>query len=242
MRYRCTQCGRTFTPLTGTPQAYSKRQALWPRHAHCISKSLSLRRTAAELGIHLSTAFRWRHRVLQGWLARPRPPLTGVVELVGSFYPDCRKGERHLARPPRQRAALFPLSASSRIYLVLLRDRNGAGLALSLGPGPPGLGRLSAYLKPLLGKACALHTGTHAWFRLFTKCLKLPHLRGHVGARVEDVDPELGVAGPAHIRLRRWLKGFYGVNVRYLDHYLAWFDIRDGMTGEASSTIDRRVA
>jgi hypothetical protein len=124
----------------------------------------------------------------------------------------------------------------------LLRDRNGAGLALSLGPGPPGLGRLSAYLKPLLGEACALHTGTHAWFRLFTKCLKLPHLRGHVGARVEDVDPELGVAGPAHIRLRRWLKGFYGVNVRYLDRYLAWFDIRDGIAGEASSTIDRRVA
>ncbi|HHW13625.1 MAG TPA: IS1 family transposase [Firmicutes bacterium] len=70
-RYRCKDWGRTFNSLTGTLQAYSKRLAEWEAFALCMAERLTIRGTAQRLGLHPSTVFRWRHRVLEALARQP---------------------------------------------------------------------------------------------------------------------------------------------------------------------------
>lgn len=63
-RYQCKKCGKNFRSTTNTSIAGLHKKQLVERYIQCMQKSLSLRKTARELGISLSTAFRWRHKLL----------------------------------------------------------------------------------------------------------------------------------------------------------------------------------
>lgn len=62
-RYRCRDCGRTFSTFTGTPLHYLKRPELWRWFLWCHDGRLTVRAAGAALGVHKDTALRWRHRV-----------------------------------------------------------------------------------------------------------------------------------------------------------------------------------
>lgn len=81
-RYRCRSCGRTFTALTATPLARLKYRDKWAELGWCLWEGLSVRQSARLLGVHPSTAFRWRHRFLSALRANEKPRLTGVSELT----------------------------------------------------------------------------------------------------------------------------------------------------------------
>ena len=152
-RYRCTGCRRTFSDLTGTPAAYIKKLELWPAYGRGMEEAESLRAAARRLGIHPSTAFRWRHRLLEGLRARDREALSGWIEccLLGGYaesHKGCRRG---LDRPPRTHAVVRPWSVfphpgargvlvaadrQGRVVTGLVRQRvpRAADLERILGP------------------------------------------------------------------------------------------------------------
>lgn len=66
-RFRCRKCLRTFSDLTGTPLAYTKRLATWIPFARAIRWSRPVRKVAAELGLNPQTVLRWRHRILAAY-------------------------------------------------------------------------------------------------------------------------------------------------------------------------------
>jgi hypothetical protein len=72
-RYRCAHCERTFGETTGTPLAYLKKRDRWDAFLECIRKKMTVRRTAAAIGVHRDTAFRWRHRYLDAVRAKSPP-------------------------------------------------------------------------------------------------------------------------------------------------------------------------
>ncbi|MGE5553997.1 MAG: transposase [Betaproteobacteria bacterium] len=138
-RYRCRGCGRTFTPMTGTPQAYSKHQEKWEELGRCLAEMLTVRQTAERLRIAPSTAFRWRHRVLAALAGEPRPVLRGIVGVVEAYYPECHKGERKLPRLARRREMDYTfLLRREAVCVILARDREGRGL---VEPGCRGVPR-----------------------------------------------------------------------------------------------------
>ena len=64
-RYRCKDCGRTFSAtsesiLSGTHKSLST----WERYIECMLDGLSIRKSAEECGISLQTSFVWRHKIL----------------------------------------------------------------------------------------------------------------------------------------------------------------------------------
>jgi transposase-like protein len=63
-RYKCRDCRRTFTGLTGTPLERLRRRDPWLDYAQSLADGVSLRKAAKRCGIVLDTALRW-----------PRPPL-----------------------------------------------------------------------------------------------------------------------------------------------------------------------
>lgn len=93
-RYRCRKCRRTFSDLTGTPAAYSKKLLLWPAYVRCMAHGMSVRESAAHVGIHRTTSFRWRHAVLNGVRTQSRVALRGWVEVVWTQMAHSTKGQR----------------------------------------------------------------------------------------------------------------------------------------------------
>ena len=66
-RFRCHGCLRTFSDLTGTPLAYTKRLATWVSFAEATGRSRPVRQVARELGLNPQTVLRWRHRLLAAY-------------------------------------------------------------------------------------------------------------------------------------------------------------------------------
>ena len=61
-RYRCRHCGRTCNALTNTPLAHLRLRGKWLPFLECALRSMTVRGSAATVGIHRNTSFRWRHR------------------------------------------------------------------------------------------------------------------------------------------------------------------------------------
>lgn len=224
-RYRCLHCGRTFSDLTGTPMAYSKRVHLWPEHWDCVSEPLTVRAVAARLGIHRDTAWRWRHRVLAALKRSERAVLLwGLVEVGEAWFLHSEKGSRTLRRPPytRPRPSVAWSLDRPRVSVMLARDERGGSLSELIGAHRARADDVRDLLLPrcapgvvlasLDGPASAYRTAItgleQRWTRTGTALLR--HPRARFGARV--------------FRIRRWLRPFRGVATRYLVRYLTWHD------------------
>jgi transposase-like protein len=101
-RYRCLGCRRTFSDLTGTPAAYSKRLPLWEPYSRSLAEGLSVRRAAQRVGIHPATAFRWRHALLDELRRQDVDRLIDWIELDSLWFRYSEKGRRvtRRAQPP----------------------------------------------------------------------------------------------------------------------------------------------
>lgn len=85
-RYKCKEkrCGKTFNALTGTPLARLRYRERWQTNLDCMSDALPIWRVAEELGVAVSTAFRWRHRFLKAPTQSKVSEVAGVIE-AGRF-------------------------------------------------------------------------------------------------------------------------------------------------------------
>jgi hypothetical protein len=242
-RYRCRTCRRTFSSLTGTAAAYTKKLPLWPAYVSCMASSLTIRRSAARVGIAPSTAFRWRHRVLAAVLsADSATHLSGWIELDETGFAYSEKGRRNRNIPPRSRGVGDDLRTrwtSPRVSVPVAYDRSGATMACVV-PGdhtrfePLREQLLHRIDKPAtvlitdgpMSRYCA--TG----IRRTLPCYVVPRY-GY-----DRAQPRLHHTDSVRSFLERlvaWLLPFRGVATRYLDHYLAWHrvidDLKDHVTG-----------
>ena len=64
-RYRCKDCGKTFTEYTKTVFFSTKKDYdTWFMYIDLMMTGLPLAKIAPKCGISVLTAFRWRHKVL----------------------------------------------------------------------------------------------------------------------------------------------------------------------------------
>ncbi len=131
-RFKCRGCGASFNALTGTPLARLRQRAKWLLQAAAMDEGLSVRKAAARMGVHRTTAFRWRHR----FLAVPREAkdghLTGVVEADETYVLRSYKGQRHRlladgSRGPHRRGGHAAKRGLSAEQVPILVARNRAG-------------------------------------------------------------------------------------------------------------------
>lgn len=100
-RFFCHTCWRSFSPTTGTAVAYMKKRATWAEHERAMESTSSLRAMAKRLGVHLTTAFRWRHLHLEGLRQAQRPgaPLGNTVGIGEVLIRYSEKGSRTTVGP-----------------------------------------------------------------------------------------------------------------------------------------------
>jgi transposase-like protein len=64
-RMRCKPCGKTFTPLTGTPFLRLRDKGELLAYTGCMSRSETIRSAANGVKLTVDRSFRWRHRFLE---------------------------------------------------------------------------------------------------------------------------------------------------------------------------------
>src|SRR3954465_2534412 len=111
-RYRCKACGKSFNALTGTPLARLRLQERWLEFTRTLSVGDTVRGSAAQCHVALTTAFRWRHRFLKA-VKTTTAPLRGIVEADETYLLDSKRAiGRSIAR--RANAAARPPSGDCR--------------------------------------------------------------------------------------------------------------------------------
>lgn len=229
-RFRCRSCGRTFNPLTGTAMAGLRYRNRWLHQAEAMAAGLSVRKAAACMGVHRTTAFRWRHRFLAVARETKDQHLGGVVEADEAYFLRSFKGQRQQlaahggGRRPRQRGGCGVKRGLSdeQVPVLVARNRTGQMTDQILSSGNKR--GLLAVLPTAIASDAVLCTDGSAMLASAARDLGIEHhalntLRGERkrGAwHVQNVNAH-------HSRLKGWMARFRGVATSYLPNYLGWF-------------------
>jgi transposase-like protein len=222
-RYRCKSCKATFNALTGTALAQLHKRELWAGQAQALADGISLRKVAARLDVHLTTAFRWRHRFLKAPKALKPKVLDGTVEADETYFLYSEKGSRGLTRPARKRGGKASKRGLSdeQVPVLIARDRNKATSDEVLPDRSAE--SISAALMPVIAKTAVLVSDGAPAYCAFASKAKLAHvpLNLSAGERVKGIYHIQNVNN-YDSRLKSWMRRFNGVATKYLDSYLGW--------------------
>ena len=102
-RYKCKDCGKTFSNMTNSLWSYSKKDLdIWVQFVELMIKRKSLRFCAKKLKISVTTAFYWRHKILNGLKADSIPnKLEGDVHINKTLIVENFKGCRNITTTKR---------------------------------------------------------------------------------------------------------------------------------------------
>lgn len=224
-RYRCTGCGKTFNPLTGTPLAGLHHPERWKDQAQALINGETVAHAAERCQVAYTTGFRWRHRFLAALNADKPAALSGIVEADETFILESFKGRRRdLPRASRKRggkAGKRGLSAE-QIPVIVARDRSGATIDAVL----PRLNAASitAVLGQAITRPAELCCDGGAAITAFARRAGLTfHVLPAPGVPQPDA-PELHInnVNAYHGRLKEWMRRFHGVATKNLPSYLSW--------------------
>lgn len=223
-RYRCQSCLKTFNALTGTPMAHLKRRDAWLDYGQALIEGLSVRKAACRAGIHRTTSFRWRHRVLQHPAEENGSELSTLVEADETYFLESFKGQRHLPRPARHRGGHAQKRGLSdeQIPVLVAQDRQGKHYDAVLPRADQHT--LGCLLLQLLAPETILCTDGAAAYRAVAKSEAIAHepLNHAAGTRVKQHVFHIQHVNAYDSRLKQWMSRFHGVATKYLPSYLGW--------------------
>lgn len=237
-RYRCRWgCGRTFSDLTGTSLAYTKRFDSWALAAQCMASGCSVRETASRARLSPATAFRWRHRILttvHG--ATSRGLLSGIIEIHVLHVWESFKGSRPPSRPPRRRALRWVErhDRSRHVAAIIARDRRGGRAGLTLGEvGCVSAGWLARALEGRIVLPATICSPYRQGFARYCRragiANECPGGPRHRSASLSLFHNHGAAAGGRSFSW--WLRRFRGIATKYLQNYLAWHELLEREPG-----------
>ena len=229
-RFRCKDCGKTFTALTGTPFHRLRDKAKLLENAACMADGLSVRKTAARLEISVQKAFRWRHKFLD-FLSKQKPAaLTGVIEADETLFPVSYKGQRKgMPRTSKKRSGKTKDGAGTEKTTVVVAVQRGTQIEFDQVLAQGTAVALTEALRPVLGVDAVLSTDGNASYWTVAKELGVES-----GSFVSAFHGK-GGDGVWHVQsvnrydssLKTWMARFRGVATKYLPNYLGWRRLLD---------------
>lgn len=228
-RYRCKDCGRTFTASTGTLFSHSRRPGLLRQYLNCMNLQMSLRKTARSCGISLPTAFAMRHRILDSLSsANAASRLDGIVEADETFLDLSFKGNHSrnafkLPREAHRRGHTQTQRGHSlhKVCLITAIDRESDTLIRVSNLGVPTAGDLTDTLHATMPAGTTLCTDRNSAYIALAKqeSVNLVQLRG---GRIKHGLFHIQNVNQLHSALKEFLRPFRGVSTKYLPNYMTW--------------------
>jgi transposase-like protein len=226
-RYKCCFCSKTFTELTDTPISNTKYPEKWNDFVKCSIDGLSLRKTAEKLGIHVATAFKWRHKLMGAYISDQK--LTGIAEADETFFLYSEKGSRSVAqrRKPRKRGGKAKSAGISddQIPVIVGKDRDKSLIAGVVGRGRVSAKDIELVLEEHIEKDTTLCSDAHPSFKAFAKANKIKYVQLNIkqGKRVIRKKYHIQNVNNAHSYIKKWMARFNGVATKYLQNYMNWY-------------------
>lgn len=230
-RYKCKDCSKTFNDTTASPMAGTHHPDKWAEYIQCMVEGKTLKESADQLDIHISTAFYWRHKVLNALNAMEDDSLRGIVESDEKFFLESNKGKNQVSkdskRNPRKRGGTASKRGISdeQVCIVVAMDRAGHIVNKTACKGRITAKIYDEAIGNQFSDDAILCTDSAFHYKTFTNNNGLEHkpLNGSKKQHVIDKVYHIQHVNSYHSRLEDWInRKFRGVATKYMDNYLAW--------------------
>lgn len=177
-----------------------------------------MRKSAATVGVHPNTAFRWRHRFLALPSTERAVRLAGIAEADETYFLESQKGKRQgLTRAPSKRG-----TSEEQTAVLICRDKTGNTANSILERADKA--HIGAALKPLLASDAILCTDGAKSLAAVAKEMGIIHrpINLAAGQQVAADFYHVQNVNAYDSRLKEWMRRFRGVATHYLGNYLGW--------------------
>lgn len=224
-RYHCKNCGRTYNDLTNTPLHGTKKLDKWGKFLEYMLEGYSLAKCSKLLKIHVSTAFAWRHKVLNALCRKNNSPLRGIVEIDATYERLSFKGQRSLERKAHKRGkkSTKPGINKEQACILIARDREKKTYCQLASLGRFNNKDVDQLLIPEMNSKITLCTDGETPFLTFCSKHKIAHEVILPEKRVKAGIYHIQNVNSFHSRYKDWHRRFKGTATKYVDNYLRWF-------------------
>ena len=246
-RFKCKDCGRTFSEYTGTWLEGLHKKSLAAPYLSLMIEDYSLDRIRKQLNINKKTAFDWRHKILSSYEQDKGSEFAGIVESDETFFEQSEKGNRHLQRKARKRGGEGKTRGigTNKAAVIVSADRNRS-LKMTLSTmGKITKSDIAESFQQPLPQETILCTDGLVSYKGYAKDNKLKHvvLRADLKQFVKKGGYHIQHVNELHNRLKKWIDGtFWGVSTKYLQNYLNWFYMREKMKNDSITTEKMAIA
>lgn len=247
-RFLCRSCGKTFGATTGTVMHYSKKSIPhWEAYVECFARRDTLRECASRCEISLSSAFNWRHKILEVLSScNSTLVLSGKVQADEKYFPDnfkgnssCRNNMRKVKTkvlsPPhyknlrisghrhsRGKSSSTRGLSRNKICMPCVVDQNGSSFGKAAGRGiVQKMFWDSAFREKFDGGTVLITDRTDASLA-FSKENEIPIFQLESAESRSGRKRNLQRINNFHSRIEKSLKRFVNVGTRYLNEYVCW--------------------
>ena len=245
-RYRCKDCGRTFSAtsesvLSGTHKSLST----WEKYIECMLDGLSIRKSAEECNISLQTSFVWRHKILDA-LSRKvekETSLKGVIEADETFFRVSYKGRRkNMPRPSYHRGTKASKRGLSRqqVCVPCAIDRSNSVLSKVCNLGKISTRELTAFYEGKVQEGAIFCTDSEKSYKGFTSSKEYKLVQIESGKHKKGIY-HINHINAYHNNLKQFIYRFRGVATKYLNNYLVWNNCLKMGVGEVLSSVVKEV-
>jgi transposase-like protein len=228
-RYLDKTTGRTLSDTDRSIVRRTKKTyKQWEQYIRLMLYGLSLRKIAKELDISTTTAFAWRHKVIEAIKDYQEDDLlSGEIEMDETYFLLNMKGSWKHKRMPRKAKkggapSMYRGISNEQVCVLVAIDENDRILSKVIGQGHP--------TKKEIWRACNQrvepnsHVTTDSKAAYVETCKQLECSVAQIPPGKRTIDGySLGVVNNYHSELKTWMRRFRGVSTKHLDGYLAWF-------------------
>lgn len=225
-RYKCKNCGKKFCDTTHTIFSHSKITfKQWKAYFECMSDKLSIRKTAAKIGLNKNTVFAMRHKVLKVLeVFRESVKFEGITEADEVTIPINFKGLRRdkMPRSSKKRKSASKIKNHKSRILSAIDEYDNEYLEV-VDYGEITSEAIEKSLGPRIEKVTCLVTDCRSSYESVAKNhnLKLEQVKS--GTYKNENGYTLSEINGLHSNFFAFMHSFGGVSTKHLQGYIDWF-------------------
>ena len=233
-RYLCRDCGRSFLAITNSiVSGTHKKLNVWMKYFQCMKEGATLEESAQKCDISVSTAFQWRHRILDCMKEiGDNVCLGSTVEADETFFDLSYKGNHKqssrftMPRAAHRRGGEVHSKGLSAEKVCVMCAVNEQGVSISK------VGKLGKVSSECVDKAfsgrisndAVLVTDNEKAYRRFSEEAGVRLVQMETGQRMKD-GFNIQRINAYHSRIKGFVGRFHGVSTKYLNNYLVWYNL-----------------
>lgn len=225
-KYRCMDCGKSRSDTNNSITFSSKKSYyVWEAFIVCMLSGYSLRKIAALIDISTTTAFHWRHKVMEAMKHYDMTRLLdGDIQIDETYFLLNMKGLRTLPRKAKKRKTSSQSRGISNEHVCVLTamDSNDQLIIEVIDQGNPTYQNIKQTLNQRMKHGQAITTDSKSTYLQVAKDFGCTLHQIPSGFHTNGIH-HLGDVNELHSSMKSWFVPFKGVSTKHLGRYLAWF-------------------